>query len=111
METASDFLGLSPAEAALVEMKVHLSQALRARREARSLSQIALAKRLRSSQSRGREKESGVIAHEPFGRPRARSVGSKPRRFAIRTTQGSLPKGRPRCTHVRRASSSEAISG
>jgi len=50
--TASEFLGLSPEEAALVEMKVRLSQALRARREARGLSQIALAKRLRSSQSR-----------------------------------------------------------
>ncbi len=50
--TASDFLRLSPEEAALVQMKVSLSQALRARREARGLSQIALAKRLRSSQSR-----------------------------------------------------------
>lgn len=50
--TASDFLGLNPEEAALVEMKVRLSQALRARREDRGLSQVALAKRLRSSQSR-----------------------------------------------------------
>ena len=50
--TASNFLGLSGEEAALVEMKVRLSQALRARREARGLSQVALAKRLRSSQSR-----------------------------------------------------------
>lgn len=50
--TASDFLGLSVEEATLVEMKVSLSQALRARREVRGLSQLALAKRLRSSQSR-----------------------------------------------------------
>lgn len=50
--TASDFLRLSPEEAALVQMKVSLSRALRARREARGLSQIAFAKRLRSSQSR-----------------------------------------------------------
>jgi len=50
--TASDFLGLSAEEAALVEMKVRLSQALRARREARGLSQVGLAQRLRSSQSR-----------------------------------------------------------
>ena len=50
--TASDFLGLSAEETALVEMKVSLSQGLRARREARGLSQVALAKRLRSSQSR-----------------------------------------------------------
>ncbi|WP_090897871.1 helix-turn-helix domain-containing protein [Candidatus Nitrospira nitrificans] len=33
-------------------MKVNLSRSLRARREARGLSQLALAKRLRSSQSR-----------------------------------------------------------
>jgi len=50
--SASTFLGLRPEEAALVEMKVNLSQALRARREAGGLSQSALAKRLRSSQSR-----------------------------------------------------------
>lgn len=51
MGTASTFLGLSLEEAALFEMKVNLSQALRARREARGLSQLALAKRLQSSQS------------------------------------------------------------
>ena len=50
--TARDFLRLSPEEVALVEMKVRLSHALRARREARGLSQVALAKQLRSSQSR-----------------------------------------------------------
>lgn len=50
--SASTFLRLSPEEVALVEMKVNLSQALRARREARGLSQLALAKRLQSSQSR-----------------------------------------------------------
>lgn len=50
--SASDFLGLSEAEATLVEMKLSLSQALRDRRRARGLSQTALARRLRSSQSR-----------------------------------------------------------
>jgi len=50
--TASTFLGLSSEEAAYVEMKVNLSHALRARRVARGLSQLALAKRLESSQSR-----------------------------------------------------------
>ena len=50
--SARTFLGLRPEEVALVEMKVNLSQALRARREARGFSQSALAKRLRSSQSR-----------------------------------------------------------
>ena len=50
--SASEFLGLSAAEATLVDMKVSLSQALRARRQASGLSQVALARRLRSSQSR-----------------------------------------------------------
>lgn len=59
--TASDFLRLKPEEAALVEMKVRLSQALRARREARGFSQAAFAKQLRSSQSRVAKMEA---AHE-----------------------------------------------
>jgi ribosome-binding protein aMBF1 (putative translation factor) len=50
--SASEFLGLTAAEATLVDMKVSLSHALRARRQARGLSQVALARRLRSSQSR-----------------------------------------------------------
>jgi ribosome-binding protein aMBF1 (putative translation factor) len=50
--SASEFLRLSEAEATLVEMKLNLSQALRARRQARGLSQVALARRLKSSQSR-----------------------------------------------------------
>ena len=49
--SAGEFLGLSAAEATLVDMKVSLSQALRARRQARGLSQVALARRLRSSPS------------------------------------------------------------
>jgi len=50
--SASEFLGLSEAEATLVEMKLNLSRALRARRQARGFSQVALARRLKSSQSR-----------------------------------------------------------
>jgi ribosome-binding protein aMBF1 (putative translation factor) len=50
--TAADFLGLTDAEAALVELKVRLSEALRARRLGQGISQAALAKQLRSSQSR-----------------------------------------------------------
>ena len=50
--TAVDFLELTDAEAALVELKVRLSEALRARRLAHGISQAALAKQLRSSQSR-----------------------------------------------------------
>jgi ribosome-binding protein aMBF1 (putative translation factor) len=50
--SAADFLGLTPEEAALVETKLALSEALRAQRTAQHLSQAALAKRLKSSQSR-----------------------------------------------------------
>lgn len=50
--SAAEFLGLTPEEAAFVETKLALSQSLRERRTAQHLSQAALAKRLRSSQSR-----------------------------------------------------------
>ena len=49
---AADFLDLSPAEAAYVELKLSLSQALRRWRSTRKLTQTELAKRLGSSQSR-----------------------------------------------------------
>jgi phage-related protein len=50
--SAADFLELSAEEAAFVETKLALSESLRARRAAQHLSQAALAKRLKSSQSR-----------------------------------------------------------
>lgn len=50
--SVSEFLNLSSEEAALVETKLALSADLRARRVALHLSQAALAKRLKSSQSR-----------------------------------------------------------
>lgn len=49
---AVDFLALTPEEAALVETKLALSGSVRDRRMAQGLSQIELAKRLKSSQSR-----------------------------------------------------------
>ena len=50
--TAAEFLGLSPAEEALVEIKVHIAEILRGLRTKSRLSQTALAKRIGSSQSR-----------------------------------------------------------
>lgn len=50
--TAADFLNLSSEEAAFVETKLALSTSLRARRAKQHVTQSALAKRLRSSQSR-----------------------------------------------------------
>jgi hypothetical protein len=49
---ATDFLALTPEEAALVETKLALSGSVRDRRVAQGLSQAELARRLKSSQSR-----------------------------------------------------------
>jgi len=57
--SANEFLGLSPEEAALVETRLTLSQALRSRRVAHGLTQGELARRLKSSQSRVAKMEAG----------------------------------------------------
>lgn len=59
LETAADFLELSPEEARYVEMKLALTDALRTRRAAKHLTQTALAKLLGSSQSRVAKMEAG----------------------------------------------------
>lgn len=56
--SAAEFLELSEAESALVEMKERLGHELRALRKARRLSQVGLAKLLHSSQSRVAKMES-----------------------------------------------------
>lgn len=56
---ARDFLGLSEAEAAIVEIRAGLAIALRRGRIARGLSQTALAARIGSSQSRVAKMEAG----------------------------------------------------
>ena len=50
--SAAEFLELTPEEAAFVETKLALSRCVRRRRAAQNVSQAALAKRLKSSQSR-----------------------------------------------------------
>ena len=50
--SASDFLDLSPEEAAFIEMKLALSRHLRRVRLKEPMTQTELARRLRSSQSR-----------------------------------------------------------
>ena len=54
-----EFLGLSEADAVLIEMKLALSQSLRDRRKKQGLSQVQLAERLQSSQSRVAKMEAG----------------------------------------------------
>ncbi len=50
--TAAEFLGMTPEEEAYVELKLHLADALEAKRNSQGLTQKALAARLKSSQSR-----------------------------------------------------------
>jgi DNA-binding XRE family transcriptional regulator len=54
-----EFLDLSPDEAIYVELKIALRNALRARRQRRGVTQQALARLLRSSQSRIAKMEAG----------------------------------------------------
>ena len=56
---AKEFLGLTEAEAALVDVRVSLARELKRRRLKRNLSQAALARRIRSSQSRVARMEAG----------------------------------------------------
>ena len=57
--SAQDFLQLSDAESALVELRLALSHSLRNWRKRRGLSQVELARRLKSSQSRVAKMEAG----------------------------------------------------
>ena len=59
IESAEEFLELTPEEAAVVELKLRLSDALKARRTKLRLSQEAVADRLGSSQSRVAKMEAG----------------------------------------------------
>ena len=56
---AKDFLGLSAEESAYIEMKLALSQALARKRKQRRLTQLELARKLNSSQSRVAKMEKG----------------------------------------------------
>lgn len=57
--TAEEFLNLSREEAAYVELKMHLSKTLLKRRQSLGMSQVAVAKKICSSQSRVAKMEAG----------------------------------------------------
>lgn len=57
--TAEEFLELSHEEASYVELKLRLASQLHERRTSLGLSQVGLAKRIRSSQSRVAKMEAG----------------------------------------------------
>ena len=57
--SVAEFLELSPAESALIETRLALKEALKRRRVTQGVSQIALAKKMKSSQSRIAKIEAG----------------------------------------------------
>ena len=57
--TTEEFLGLSPAESAYVELKLTLSETLKSRRMSKKLTQTELARMMNSSQSRVAKMEAG----------------------------------------------------
>jgi ribosome-binding protein aMBF1 (putative translation factor) len=57
--SADEFLRLSPEESAIVTMRLNLAKAVRTRRQAQHFSQVELAQRLQSSQSRIAKLEAG----------------------------------------------------
>lgn len=57
--TVAEFLDLSPEDAAYVELKLQLSEAVRSLRRQSKLTQVQLAERLGSSQSRVAKIEAG----------------------------------------------------
>ncbi|MBI4457172.1 MAG: helix-turn-helix transcriptional regulator [Acidobacteria bacterium] len=81
--SAKEFLKLSNAEAALVELRLALSRSLRTWRTEHGLSQVELARQLKSSQSRVAKMEAGdpsvsvdLLVRSLF------AVGAKPRDLA-----------------------------
>ena len=56
---AKDFLGLSEEESAYIELKIRLAEGLRKSRRVKGLSQVDLAAKLQSSQSRVAKMEAG----------------------------------------------------
>jgi ribosome-binding protein aMBF1 (putative translation factor) len=57
--TVKEFLGLSDEESAYIELKIRLAAGLRRRRQQKGLSQLDLAAKLQSSQSRVAKMEAG----------------------------------------------------
>jgi ribosome-binding protein aMBF1 (putative translation factor) len=57
--SASDFLGLTPEEEAYIELRLKLADGLRKRRKSHGVTQVNLAKSLKSSQSRVAKMEAG----------------------------------------------------
>lgn len=57
--STKEFLGLSDEESAYVELRMRLAEGLKARRQARGVTQVEMAKSIKSSQSRVAKMEAG----------------------------------------------------
>jgi ribosome-binding protein aMBF1 (putative translation factor) len=57
--TPKDFLGMSNEEEAYVNLRLKLAEGLKARRESRGITQVGLARTIKSSQSRVAKMEAG----------------------------------------------------
>jgi hypothetical protein len=101
--TTEEFLDLSTEEAEFVELKLALSSELRDRRHEQGLSQVELARRLGSSQSRVAKMESsdpsvsidllirGLIATGASKNEIARAISRpSPRRYRRTTARGNV---------------------
>jgi predicted XRE-type DNA-binding protein len=117
--TASELLGMTEAEEALVEAKLQLGDAVRALRTHNQLSQAALAKRMGSSQPRVAKVENrdpevsmdllmkGVFAASPEARRDFQSLLKKWLRVATPTVKSAASARRPssgKQAHARRVS-------
>jgi hypothetical protein len=57
--TPKDFLGMSDEEEAYVNLRLKLAEGLKARRQSRGITQVSLARTIKSSQSRVAKMEAG----------------------------------------------------
>ncbi len=100
--SAGEFLGLSPEESAFVEVKLALSEQLKAHRTKQGLSQAQLARRIGSSQSRVAKMEAadasvsvdllvrGLIASGASRRDIGRAISTAPdKRLRAGRTRGN----------------------
>ncbi len=99
--SADEFLGLTPEETAFVEVKLALSETLRALRTKQGLSQTQLARRLGSSQSRVAKMEAAdasvsvdllvraLIASGASRRDIGAAIGAAPGKRVGRGTRGN----------------------
>jgi hypothetical protein len=87
--SAAEFLELTPEEAAFVETKLALSRCVRSLRTAKNVSQLGLAKRLKSSQSRVAKMEAADASVSVDLLLRALfALGAKPRDVAAAIQRG-----------------------